>query len=73
MLNRIYGGNWKYTPFRNMWTDNNDRIVTAVSHCSCDNDYCDHEPWYYFYGDGTPELICCGDSLRITLEAMIKQ
>lgn len=55
-LAKEFGGKWTYDDQADWWCDDDVRHVGRRSACLCD-DYCDHPPSYYLYGDGTPERI----------------
>lgn len=56
-LEEQFGGTWKYYASVGSWyCDDGLRSVSRVAGCSCD-DYCDHPPRYYLYGDGVPKNV----------------
>jgi hypothetical protein len=56
LLEKEFGGKWKYDNHATWWCDDNKRHVARVQSCHCD-DICNHPSVYYMYGDGTPKLI----------------
>ena len=61
-LENKFGGKWRYCGQSTWECLDNDRMVWAVSSCSCDYD-CGSSPRYYLYGDGTPVEVNFNDDI----------